>query len=231
VDQSEFDKFADEYWSLHRINVAISGELPDYFGDYKIRDLSRTLRARGDNAAPAVLDFGAGVGTSIPHFRKHIPGARLTCIDVSTKCLEVGRSRFAGQAEFVQCNGDRIPFPESSFDIAFAACVFHHIDAGEHVRLLSEFRRVLKPGGFAFIFEHNPLNPLTVRTVNACPFDENALLIRAGTLRERMSAAGLRDVRISYRVFFPHALRALRFLESRMTWLPLGAQYHAIGLR
>src|SRR5258708_21095045 len=44
-------------------------------------------------------------------------------------------------------------------------------------------------------------SPLTVRTVNACPFDQNALLIRAGTLRERMSAAGLRDVRISYRVF------------------------------
>jgi hypothetical protein len=29
-----------------------------------------------------------------------------------------------------------------------------------------------------------------------------------------------------YRVFFPHALAALRPLERLLAWLPLGAQYY-----
>jgi hypothetical protein len=37
--------------------------------------------------------------------------------------------------------------------------------------------------------------------------------------------AGFKDARIEYRVFFPGFLRALRTLEGKMRWLPLGAQY------
>ena len=42
-----------------------------------------------------------------------------------------------------------------------------------------ELKRVLRAGGACVIFEHNPLNPLTVQAVNTCPFDENAVLIKA----------------------------------------------------
>jgi ubiquinone/menaquinone biosynthesis C-methylase UbiE len=233
VNRSEFDKFADEYSSLHSANIAISGEAPDYFADYKIRDLARAYRAHcgAEVVSPALLDFGAGVGTSVPHIRKHLPNARLTCLDVSEKSLDVGRGRFAGQADFVHFEGGRIPFPDQTFDIVFAACVFHHIDHTEHVRLLTEIHRVLAVNGIVFIFEHNPLNPLTVHAVNTCEFDANARLIRAGTMRERLTRSGFRRVRTSYRVFFPRALRAFRPLERRMTWLPLGAQYYAFGIR
>ena len=233
MDRAEFDKFADEYSSVHSANIAISGEAPDYFAEYKIRDLSRAFFAhRGENdVAPAVLDFGAGVGTSIPHLRKYLPGARLTCLDVSEKSLDVGKSRFRGQADFVHFDGGQIPFPDRTFDVVFAACVFHHIDHTEHARLLGEIRRVLSTNGIVFIFEHNPLNPLTLHAVNTCVFDTNARLIRARAMRDRLLTAGFRRVRIRYRVFFPRALRALRSLEARLTWLPLGAQYYAIGVR
>ncbi len=40
MEQSEFDKFADEYRSLHAANIAVSGEGPDYFAEYKIKDLA-----------------------------------------------------------------------------------------------------------------------------------------------------------------------------------------------
>ncbi len=178
-----------------------------------------------------MLDFGAGIGTSVPFVRKHLPQIRLTCLDVSARSLDLGRARFSGQATFVQFDGSTLPFPAQTFDIAFAACVFHHIDHREHVGLLKELRRVLAPGGMAIIFEHNPLNPLTVRAVNSCPFDENAILIPAKIMRDRMIAAGYAAARIRYRIFFPRALRALRPLERLMTWLPLGAQYYACADR
>ena len=232
MKQSEFDKFAHEYAELHRANIAASGEGPEFFAEYKIRDLKELWAAPGRGAMPArILDFGAGIGGSIGHIRSHFPGARLTCVDVSVASLRIAAQRFPGAAEFVAFDGDRLPFADGSFDCAFSACVFHHIEPGLHVGLLSELRRVLRPGGLVMIYEHNPLNPLTVRAVRTCPFDENAILMRAATLRDRLVRAGFAGATARYRLFFPRALRLLRPLEQRMKWLPLGAQYYVFDTR
>jgi hypothetical protein len=79
------------------------------------------------------------------------------------------------------------------------------------------------------IFEHNPLNPATRHIVATCPFDANAVLLRARSFRESQLAAGFREVSISYTAFFPGPLRALRPLERLMTGLPLGAQYYTLA--
>lgn len=232
MDEAEFDKFADEYRSIHAANIAISGEGPDYFSEYKIKDLAKEYRARhGAGGTPRILDFGAGVGASVPFVRKHLPKGKLTCLDVSSRSLKIARARFPGEARFVRFDGAQIPFPDANFDIAFAACVFHHIDRHEHEHLLREFHRVLVPGGLAFIFEHNPFNPLTVRTVNTCPFDKNATLIPATAMRRCLAGAGFADTQLRYRVFFPRLLRAFRSLEPWITWLPLGAQYYVLAIR
>jgi ubiquinone/menaquinone biosynthesis C-methylase UbiE len=229
MDEAEFDIFADEYRSLHASNIAISGESPEFFAEYKIKDIATEYSALHSPGAPLrMLDFGAGVGASVPFIRQHLPDARLTCLDVSAKSLEVGRSRFPGQAEFVRFDGTRIPMPDGSFDIVFAACVFHHIAPDEHVALLREFFRVLAAGGMACVFEHNPFNPLTVRAVDTCPFDENARLIRAKLMKRRFADAGFTG-RTRYRIFFPGMLGFLRPLERFMTWLPLGAQYYVVA--
>ncbi len=229
---SEFDKFAHEYAELHRANVAASGEGPEFFAEYKIRDLRDLCAAGGDNGLPGrILDFGAGIGSSIGHFRRYFPQAQLACVDVSQVSLRVGAGRFGGEAGFVAFDGSRLPFADGSFDCAFSACVFHHIEPALHVGLLAELHRVLRPGGLILIFEHNPFNPLTVSAVRNCPFDENAILMRAATLRGRLVEAGFRGTEVRYRLFFPHFLRALRPVEQWLTWLPLGAQYYVFDRR
>ena len=234
MNPAEFDKFADEYHSTHATNIAISGEDPDYFAEYKIRILAEELATRrtgADVGSPAVLDFGAGVGTSVPFLRQYLPQARVTCLDVSRKSLAVGERRFPGAARFLAFGGREIPLPDSSHDVALAACVFHHVDQAEHIQLFREFHRVLRPGGFVLVFEHNPYNPLTRHAVNTCPFDENAELIAAPSLRRSLRAAGFRQCRIAYTVFFPRFLRALRGAERLMRWIPLGAQYYVLAGR
>ena len=232
MERAEFDKFADEYEALHRANLAASGEAPEYFAEYKVRDLERLLRARHPGgAALRLLDFGAGIGASIPFLRKYLPDAQITCVDVSARTLAVGVSRFARDAECVAFDGARLPFGDSSFDCIFAGCVFHHVSPSAHHRLLGEFRRVLQHSGRLMIYEHNPLNPLTVRTVRACPFDDNAILLRAGILRAELERAGFENPEARYRVFFPRALRWLRPLEDALDWLPLGAQYYLTATR
>jgi ubiquinone/menaquinone biosynthesis C-methylase UbiE len=224
MEKAEFDQFADEYRAMHARNIRASGETPDYFAEYKVRDVSQYLASLG-RTAHTVLDFGAGVGTSIPWFRRYFPQAAITCLDVSERSLEIGSSRFPGEARFVAFDGQRIPAPDGSFDLAFAACVFHHIDHAEHVSLMRELRRVLSPRGLLVIFEHNPLNPLTVAAVNTCPFDRNAKLIRPWALRQTLKDAGFRRPILRFRIFFPGALRALRPMEAGLRWCPAGAQY------
>ena len=224
MEQAEFDRFADKYHAQHREAVQITGEEPEYFAEYKIRVLANIAATDGIDAR-RVIDFGAGIGNSIPHFRKFLPGAQLTCADVSRRSLDLAESRFAGMANTVLIEGERIPSENGSFDLAFSACVFHHIDHDEHVHWLRELGRITRPGGLLAIFEHNPLNPLTVRAVNNCPFDENARLIRSGQLAHRLQLAGWTRPQVRYHVFFPRALAVLRPLERALTNVPFGAQY------
>ena len=228
MELAEFDQFADEYEKMHAANIAITGEKPDFFSEYKIRILREDI---GSLHIPvqSIIDFGAGTGNSVPYFRKHVPQAALTCTDVSQKSLDIAEKRFPGAMRSVLLQNEKIAAPDDSFGAAFSACVFHHIAHEEHGHWLRELRRVVRPDGMIAIFEHNPLNPLTVRAVNTCPFDANAHLIRSGQLRKSLEAAGWRDVAIRYHLFFPRPLASLRILEPSMTWLPLGAQYSAIA--
>lgn len=113
--------------------------------------------------------------------------------------------------------------------MVFAACVFHHIPQTYYTGIFQEIKRVLKPNGIFVIFEHNPLNPLTVNAVNTCPFDENAVLITSKKLQKMLSDNVFTHTESAYRIFFPNFLSSLRYLEPYLTWLPLGAQYYVLS--
>jgi ubiquinone/menaquinone biosynthesis C-methylase UbiE len=225
MSKAEFDQFAAHYEDLHRQNISITGEQPEYFAEYKMRDFAQLARAAGRPLDGQYLDFGSGIGASVAPFRRHLGHARLVCADVSSESLAQAEAAHGDAASYLLLEDGQLPLAARSVDGAFACCVFHHIAPAEHVRALQEVRRVLKPGGLLMVYEHNPFNPLTVHAVNTCPLDENAILIRARLMRERCEAAGFRDIDAQYRVFFPAALSALRPMENWLRWLPLGGQY------
>ena len=226
MNAAEFDRFAEEYRAVHAKNIRLSGSDPDYYARYKIDEVRRRWSAMGRDEPREILDFGAGVGNSWPFLAKAFPGASVTGLDVSAKSLAVAEHRFPGIARPVRYDGEKIPAPDASFDLIFSACVFHHIDGAEHVRLMTELRRVLKPDGVMAIFEHNPVNPVTRHIVATCPFDENAVLIASGAFRRRQLEAGFKQVEVVYTGFFPGSSEALRRLERHLGRLPIGAQYY-----
>lgn len=221
---SEFDKFAEEYKSTLNASVSLSGDSSDYFAEYKIKEVSRECMQHKIFDGE-ILDFGCGTGTSTPYFKKYFRKSKLTGVDVSNSSLEIAKSRF-GDVDYVQFDGSKLPYKDNSFDIIFTACVFHHIDEEQHGELLSEIRRVLTPEGRFFLFEHNPFNPLTIKIVNNCPFDENAVLIPSGKIITRLRGANFSAVRRRYCLFFPKFLSFLRNFEPKLYWCPLGAQYY-----
>ena len=230
MDEAEFDRFADEYDAMHRANIRVSGEGPEFFARYKIEDMAAVWkRCHPTRTVERILDFGGGIGTSAPYLSQLFPKATTTLADVSARSLDIAAARHIPRIETLLFDGAKLPLADGSHDTAMAACVFHHIPEDEHVALMAEIRRVLRPDGLFFVFEHNPWNPLTRRAVDTCPFDENAVLISGPELRRRMAAAGFAQVDLSWRIFVPGALRALRPLERWLAWLPLGAQYRAVG--
>jgi SAM-dependent methyltransferase len=230
LNPAEFDAVAPAYAVMLEESLGRFAGERTYFAEYKVVDVAAELVRRNlIDRTRRILDFGAGCGESIPHFRRHLPDAELTCVDVSAESLAMAQSDFAGDARFLVFDGVKIAAAEGSYDLAFSACVFHHIDHSDHAAHLHELRRVLRRDGLLFIFEHNPLNPLTVRVVNRCPFDANAHLIRAGELRRRIVDAGFVEAEIRYRLFFPSLLAFARPLESWLTRLPFGAQYYVVA--
>lgn len=87
MDQAEFDKFADEYHALHAENIRASGERPEFFAAYKVRDVAARCAA-GGLAVGTILDFGGGTGSSAPHFAAAFPEARIEIADVSERSLD-----------------------------------------------------------------------------------------------------------------------------------------------
>lgn len=224
MSQAEFDAYVDAYEAQHAQSVRLSGEDPEFFAEYKAIEAARAMAAAG-LAPQRIMDFGAGRGNCIAHLQRAFPDAALTALDVSSRSLTHCAARAIRPLETVCYDGQSLPFDDASFDLIFTACVFHHILAKDHIRLLAEIRRTLTSKGRFILFEHNPWNPLTRHAVATCPFDANAVLISAPEMRRRLRAAGFADVALRWTLFFPAFLAPLRPLERALGWLPLGAQY------
>jgi len=223
-----FDHYAHVYRDLHRDSVRASGEPPDYFAAYKIAYMAASLGSDFAAKAFTLLDFGCGVGGSMPHLRERFPQADIHGLDVSGESLELARKAHP-DVSFALLDEGRLPLEDHSIDVAMAACVYHHIAPDERARWTRELQRVLRPGGHLFLFEHNPLNPLTRKVVRDCPFDDDAILLPRSESRALFSGAGLHAIDVDYIVFFPKALAWLRPMERHLAKLPLGAQYVVHG--
>lgn len=223
----EFDLIADDYYVNHAANISVTGENPEYFAEYKILDLFLYVE-KHQIAHKYIFDFGSGIGNSIPFFRKYFSSSVLNCGDISSRSLEIAQSRFPGAESYINI-GETIKLEDSSQDIVFTACVFHHIPKMRRAYWLSELFRVLRPGGMLAIYEHNPLNPLTLRAVNTCPFDINAELIKGNYFKFMLKESGWLNTKLAYKIFFPAAFKILRPLEKKLEFLPLGAQYRLMA--
>jgi len=230
MQRSEFDRFADEYHQLLSKSIGFSGEDPSFFYEHKVQTASEIARQKGLNVE-RILDFGAGVGNSLPFFSKYFPNAQLICADVSRRSLDVSIARFPDLAKHVEIIGDTVPIDSGDVDLVFSACVFHHIPHVEHAKWLEELRRVSRPGALLTIFEHNPWNPITLKVVRDCPFDDNAELIPANVFRQRLAQSGWKYPQIKFLIFFPHFLASFRLIERYLEGVPLGAQYAAVARR
>ena len=215
--EPQFDRFATVYEDVLKASLPSSQAEDPYFAEYKVHHLARRMPKPN-----RVLDFGCGIGKSLPLLRNQFGQAEIWGYDVSPDSLRLAHEVLPQARLTSQWAG----LPVGQFDLILAANVFHHIPVAEQAAALRNCRSLLTPGsGRMFIFEHNPLNPVTRRVFERCPFDHDATMLpRARTLALAV-AAGMRVVRTDFTLFFPRQLAWFRSLERWMGGIPLGAQY------
>ena len=219
----DFDVFADDYRSIHTQNVKLSGADRFYFAEMKVR----LLQQFETDQVLKMLDVGCGDGATEFFIQQYFPNWQVTGIDVSKRSIDEAQKRGIQKTSFTSYDGKVIPFDDNAFDVIFIAGVLHHISFSLHEALMKEISRVLKPGGRFYLYEHNPLNPLTKYLVKTCVFDKDAKLLHNGYATKLLNASKLKETNKHFIIFFPRKgiLAKLIFLEKYLQWLPLGGQY------
>jgi demethylmenaquinone methyltransferase / 2-methoxy-6-polyprenyl-1,4-benzoquinol methylase len=173
-----FDKIAFRYDFLNRF---LSGGIDIYWRRRAIRELrggaarERVDMAAGGGAAVAgaeadavVLDVATGTGDMAIMMAKHLPGSRITGVDISSGMLEIGRQKVARlqlekKISLQQGDSEALPFPDRHFDavtVAFGVRNFEHLEKG-----IREMGRVLKPGGKLIVLEFSQPRTPGIRQV------------------------------------------------------------------
>ena len=223
----DFNQSKDNYRQTIERSIAFAGKGLDFFTEVKA-DYLRSIVARrlGKVTVPRILDIGCGHGLMHPYLRSF--GLDIVGTEVATEVLSLARAANPKVA-YVGYDGQTLPFTPNSFDVALAVCVMHHVPPAQWKDFLREMRRVLRPGGIAVIFEHNPLNPLTRYVVASNTIDADANLLSARMLRKLMRQAGFEAPQTRNILFTPFAHPGFRWLDDRLGRIPFGAQYYAIG--
>ena len=223
---SSFDHFAGDYDTALSKGLRFTGETKEYFSENRTLILSKSLRALGHEPA-SILDFGCGTGSTTPHFRKHFRNASICGVDPSKQSLVIARSKHGKdpKASFIHTE----TFTEDeTFDLAYCNGVFHHIHPQDREQSLQRIYKSLSPGGYFSFWENNPWNPMTRFIMKRVPFDHDAILVWPHRARQMLHSTGLRIISTNYEFIFPALLSPLRFLESPLSKIPLGGQYHIL---
>jgi ubiquinone/menaquinone biosynthesis C-methylase UbiE len=158
-------------------------------------DLTAMLAAAGARADQRLLDAGCGAGHTALAFAPHV--AEVIALDLTEAMLAQGRklARDRGIANITFQRGDveRLPFPDASFDLVTSRYSAHHYPHPQVA--LSEFARVLKPGGaFLLIDVVAPEPPAQDTFLNAIELLRDPSHVRDHTVeqwRRMFDASGL----------------------------------------
>ncbi len=194
------------------------------------------LDLMGDLAGMRFLDAGCGDGALVCAAAAR--GAEATGIDPDPAMVAAAQARAADQgirATFIDGRVERLPFPDSSFDVVGAITVLCFLpDASAGIR---EMARVLRPGGRLVLGELGRWSIWAglrrLRGWFGSPTWKAARFRSSGELRTLAEQAGLSVTALQGAIYYPPATLAARLLAPFDPWFGrlsiFGAAFIALG--
>lgn len=127
-----------------------------------------------------VLDVGCGSGNLTLTAKKYAGASgSVHGIDASPEMIEVARKkaeRRRAEAIFEVGLIEKLPYPDTTFDVVISRLVIHHLPDDLKRRGFAEIFRVLKPGGLFFITDFKlPANPILAHVASTL-FGHSAMM-------------------------------------------------------
>jgi len=195
-----------EYWKRHIHDLDITShpvgsrgffdDLDQYHFE-KLHHLLRLVPFDGYRGR-SVLEVGCGAGVDLARFAKG--GAEVIGVDLAASAIALARANFEQQGlqgRFEVANGERLPFPDNSFDLVFAHGVVQY--TANPPQLVEECRRVLRPGGEAVFQVYNRiswLNALSKLMKVGLEHDDAPVILKFSIAEFRRLVDGFREVKI-----------------------------------
>jgi demethylmenaquinone methyltransferase/2-methoxy-6-polyprenyl-1,4-benzoquinol methylase len=111
-----------------------------------------------------VLDLAGGTGDLAALFAPVVGSeGQVVLADINSEMMRVGRDRLLDrgltQVAFCQANGERLPFPDNTFNCITIGFGLRNFT--DKLKALIELKRILVPGGALLVLEFSkPQNPL-----------------------------------------------------------------------
>jgi SAM-dependent methyltransferase len=130
-----FETYGEDFGQTSWVTTAESHEIP------KLLQLS---------SSSSVLEIGCGSGGYAVHLAKHI-GCQVVGLDINAEGVRNAKAlaekdKLGARVKFEQCDvSQSLPVEDNTFDAIYANDVLCHVP--RRTQVLSDLRRVLKPGG------------------------------------------------------------------------------------
>jgi ubiquinone/menaquinone biosynthesis C-methylase UbiE len=213
-------------------------DVADHYDEAYFADLAGRYRARNRFARQRIanvfsllpevrgrtlLDLGCGMGTFTLEAAGR--GARALGIDMMPAALKAA-ARVAAEervqdARFALGDVARLPVRTGAADVVLAADLTEHLDDDTFNAMLTETRRVLKPGGHIVLYTPEASHVFErLRDSGIMKQDPSHIAVRTGAqLAAAVQDSGFQLLRLSY---LPSHLPGLNFFERAFArWIPL----------
>lgn len=141
-------------------------------GRREVLQLIASTAALFASEKPHIMDIGCGWGEVSGAILERLPRARLLMTDYAPEMLQICRERFANTPNIVlreqDLNEGLGEFAEGVYDAVVSCFALHHVDYEVRVRLYTEIRRALRPGG---VFVNGDLFICSSPALNQWEFD------------------------------------------------------------
>lgn len=181
----------------HELYNAVAHEYDDVFPKHvaahylgKRTGLVRQLVRAGAR----ILDVGCGTG----QLAAAIAACGYTVFGLDLSPGMVRKARDRGLEGTYSGVGTALPFADNTFDLAITVATLHHLEVPERVfGTTAEMGRVVRPGGFVVLWDHNPANPYWPILMKRVPQDSGTeRLVPMDEMLEAVRSARLQPYRV-----------------------------------